>query len=103
MVLCYVDNESFRSITGVEYNSKKGFFFRDIAKQSLLCILKESTESDYSRREVIHKLKGIASSCGMLNISRVCIKLESYFFFINIARVDTIINIIITNIINGIG
>lgn len=69
--------------TGCNFQSEIGVRFRQIAVRSLRKVGEDVLQGRESNRALAHKIKGIALSCGAIEIARVCLKLEHYDDVIN--------------------
>ncbi|RYU68420.1 Hpt domain-containing protein [Aliivibrio finisterrensis] len=78
-----IDEHLFTKATGVTYQSPQGLLFRQIAVRSLQKIEQDIPHSQELTKQLAHKVKGIALSCGMSDIARICSKVESYDRVIN--------------------
>ncbi|MDD9177263.1 MULTISPECIES: hypothetical protein [Aliivibrio] len=77
MISCHINEKAFYSTTGVEFRSLLGIKFCSIAIRNLESI-KEEIGEVIEHSPLIHKLKGIASSCGFIEAECLCKKLEGY-------------------------
>ncbi|PMK35336.1 Hpt domain-containing protein [Vibrio lentus] len=73
----------FFMATGCNFQSDIGVRFRQIAIRSLHKVSDDILHGSESNRALAHKVKGIALSCGAIEIARVCLKLEHYDGVIN--------------------
>jgi HPt (histidine-containing phosphotransfer) domain-containing protein len=78
-----IDEHLFTKTTGVDYQSPQGVMFRQIAVRSLRKVTQDISHNQESTKQLAHKIKGIALSCGMRDIARICSKVESYDRVIN--------------------
>lgn len=79
----HINQSTFLSTTGCDFQSETGIRFRRIAVKSLHTIIGDILQRTDSSRATAHKIKGIALSCGALEIARICLKLENYHQMIN--------------------
>lgn len=79
----HINQTEFFSTTGCDFQSETGIRFRKIAVKSLHMIIDDILQRSDSSRAIAHKIKGIALSCGALEIARICLKLENYHQIIN--------------------
>lgn len=78
-----IDTNVFFMATGCNFQSVIGVRFRQIAVKSLRKVRDDILKGRESNRALAHKVKGIALSCGAMEIARICFKLESYDMVIN--------------------
>lgn len=78
-----IDTTVFLMTTGSDFQSDIGIRFRQIAVRSLRKINKDISQGGESNRVIAHKIKGIALSCGAMEIARICMKCEAYDEIIN--------------------
>lgn len=78
-----IDTNVFLMATGCNFQSDIGVRFRQIAIRSLHKVSDDILQGRESNRALAHKVKGIALSCGAMEIARVCLKLEHYDVVIN--------------------
>ncbi|WP_038880784.1 Hpt domain-containing protein [Vibrio jasicida] len=83
MTAYQLQSKLFMKSTGVEYNSEKGRHFRYLAKQCLEKFLVDMVEENLSLVNSAHRLKGIASTCGVLEVENICQKIERYSCLVN--------------------
>ncbi|KOO13201.1 hypothetical protein AKJ18_19815 [Vibrio xuii] len=73
-----IDTNIFFMATGCKFQSDTGVRFRQIAVRSLHMIRDDIIQRRESNRALAHKVKGIALSCGAMEVARICLKLEHY-------------------------
>lgn len=73
-----IDTNVFFMATGCDFQSDIGVRFRQIAIKSLHKVNDDILQGSESNRVLAHKVKGIALSCGAIDIARICLKLEHY-------------------------
>lgn len=73
-----VDKTVFFECTGVEFDSDKGLFFRQLAIKSLVSLKKDINESDQTSKDLSHRLKGIVATLCNSEAIYLCKKLEQY-------------------------
>jgi hypothetical protein len=95
----YIDKNAFRLTTGVSLSSEEGGRFIVIAKRSLVVMKNELDNINTVVGAIIHKLKGIVSSCGIVNAEIVCERLECYLCILNHLKLYKILHDLINNII----
>lgn len=78
-----IDTNVFFMATGCNFQSDTGVRFRQIAVRSLHQVNDDILQGRESNRALAHKVKGIALSCGAMEIARICFKLEHYDAAIN--------------------
>lgn len=78
-----IDTNVFFMATGCNFQSDIGVCFRQIAILSLQKVSDDILHGSESNRALAHKVKGIALSCGAIEVARVCLKLEHYDAVIN--------------------
>ncbi|MEZ8737287.1 Hpt domain-containing protein [Vibrio sp. 10N.222.54.B12] len=78
-----IDTKVFFMATGCNFQSDIGVRFRQIVIRSLHKVSDDILNGSESNRALAHKVKGIALSCGAIEIARVCLKLEQYDAVIN--------------------
>ncbi len=78
-----IDTKVFFMATGCNFQSDIGVRFRQIAIRSLLQVRDDILKGGESNRALAHKIKGIALSCGAMEIARICLKLEHYDMIIS--------------------
>ncbi|MGI9875932.1 Hpt domain-containing protein [Vibrio chagasii] len=78
-----IDTNVFFMATGCNFQSDIGVRFRQIAIRSLHKVSDDILHGSESNRALAHQVKGIALSCGAIEIARVCLKLEHYDAVIN--------------------
>jgi len=78
-----IDTNVFFMATGCNFQSDIGVRFRQIAIRSLHKVSDDILHDRESNRVLAHKVKGIALSCGAIEIARICLKLEHYDSVIN--------------------
>lgn len=95
-----LDKKAFYSATGVEFTSPQGCKFCAIASRNILTMIHElEVISSAEHGEFIHKLKGIASTCGLIDAARACKKLEEYNDIINPKLLKHILNKLISSML----
>ncbi|MEZ9796904.1 Hpt domain-containing protein [Vibrio cyclitrophicus] len=73
-----INKNVFLMTTGSQFQSELGVHFRKVAVKSLSKIRNDILYGGESNKELAHKVKGIALSCGAMEVARVCFKLEHY-------------------------
>ncbi|OBS95504.1 hypothetical protein A9261_15105 [Vibrio tasmaniensis] len=73
-----LDLDAFFKTTGVDFYSKQGVIFREIAVKSLNDTKEDINKEELCNKDSAHRIKGISQSCGNVNIIRICAKLEQY-------------------------
>ncbi|MGR5358895.1 Hpt domain-containing protein [Vibrio chagasii] len=73
-----IDKNVFLMTTGFSFQSEIGIRFRKIAARSLQKVGEDIVQGRESNKTLAHKVKGIALSCGAMEIARICFKLELY-------------------------
>lgn len=82
-----VDKAVFQKSTGVDFDSEKGLFFRQLAVKSLAAFMEDVSQQSFTNRALAHRLKGIASTCGSMEAAYLCKKFEQYSDVLNEPRV----------------
>lgn len=78
-----IDTNIFFISTGCRFHSDMGVRFRQIAVRSLSKVCDDVLQGHESNQALAHKVKGIALSCGAMEVARICLKLEHYGKAIN--------------------
>ena len=86
-----INQTAFLSTTGCDFQSETGIRFRLIAVKSLQTVIDDILQRNDSSRAIAHKIKGIALSCGAMEIARICLKLENYHQMINESATQNIL------------
>ncbi|HGY9594683.1 TPA: hypothetical protein ACOJPH_002342 [Vibrio campbellii] len=94
-----VDKAVFQASTGVDFDSDKGIFFRQLAIKSLKAFLADVSEQSLPNKALAHRLKGIASTCGSDKAVKLCKKFEQYDEILDVDRVSIIFSDIALNLI----
>ncbi|MGI9918408.1 hypothetical protein [Vibrio owensii] len=73
-----VDKTVFLECTGVEFESDKGLFFRQLAIKSLFRLKADIEALSIPTKDLSHRLKGIIATCCTNDGVYLCKKLEQY-------------------------
>lgn len=73
-----INTNIFFMATGASFQSDIGVRFRRIAIRSLREVGDGILQGGESNKALAHKVKGIALSCGAMEIARICLKVEHY-------------------------
>lgn len=93
-----VDKSVFQKSTGVDFNSEKGLFFRQLAIRSLQVFIVDVTQQNLPNKVLAHRLKGIVSTCGSKEAVYMCKKFEQYDEVINAERVRALFSEVATRL-----
>lgn len=97
-----IDERAFQKSTGAEFTSKKGNHFRKLAVSGLKALLIDVSEQSYGNKAFAHRLKGIVSACGLIEVALVCQKIERYDGVINEEQTRKIISDMTSNAIRSL-
>lgn len=78
-----IDTDIFFKATGCKFQSDIGVRFRQIVIRSLQQVSDDILQGREPNRALAHKVRGIALSCGAIEVARICLKLEQYDAVIN--------------------
>lgn len=73
-----IDTSVFFRVTGCDFQSDIGVRLRQLAVRSLHKVSEDIIQGQESNRAIAHKMKGIALSCGAVEVARICLKLDLY-------------------------
>ncbi|WP_286300083.1 Hpt domain-containing protein [Vibrio apostichopi] len=78
IMMYVIDENLFTKAIGVSYQSPQGKRFRQIAIRSLQKVEQDIAHNQESTKHLAHRIRGIALSCGVVDIGRICSKIELY-------------------------